>query len=489
MLKVFRQKGVTKKVLWVISTIIIISFAFGFGMGKYSDADKLSATAGKLFGKKVSMKEFRTEYLNARDQAVLMHGADVDRIMPFLDMENETWTRMMLLKEADRKGIKTSDRDIISFIQSMPFFQRNGTFDNKLYETILAHVFKRVPRDFEESMRGQIKIMKMFQTLTGHIVISDDDVKKEYERRNRKVKASYILLEPKTYTSGLSPTSEEIRAYYEANREEFLVPESVNTRYVTIPVAERATADDKKVASLKAAELLIKIKTDGNIDEAAKTNDLKVTESGRFSMDTPDLGLGWPLDVFQQVFEGNTNDVIGPVESKDGFVIIKITEKNVAYTPDFEKARNSVENKVIETHATKIAKEKAENLHSSLMGKLQAGLSFADAAVALDSAVKTTPFFSMGDYLSEIGISEDFQSAAFALNKDMPLSKVIQTAKGPAIIYFDEEQPADMNKFEEVKKDFSTSLYQERRTSIINDLISDVRSRAHLESLLETAKK
>jgi len=489
MLKVFRQKGVAKKVLWVVSAIIIISFGFGFGMGQYSDSDKMNATAGKLFGKKISMKEFRSEYMNARDQAILMHGADVDRIMAFLDMETETWTRMMLLKEADRKGIKATDSEVIAFIQSMPFFQTKSTYDNKLYETILSHVFKRVPRDFEESMRGQIRIMKMFQTLTGHIAISDDDVKKEYERRNRKVKASYVLLQPKTFASTITLDPQEVQAYYDAHRQDFLIPESVNTRYLTVPLAEKATADEKKTASLKANELYTKITADGDIDTAAKAAGIKVKESGRFSMDTPDLDLGWPLDVFQQVFQASTSDVLGPVEAKEGFVIIKVIEKNVAYIPDFEKTKTSVADKMTEERSLKTAKEKAESLHTELAQKMQSGLSFSTAAKEANVIVKATPFFGMGDYLDEIGISEDFESSAFALNKDAALSRVVLTAKGPAIIHFDEEQPADMKKFEEVKKDFGASLHQERRTSIMNDMISDVRSRARLESMLDTVKK
>ncbi|MBF0619088.1 MAG: SurA N-terminal domain-containing protein, partial [Candidatus Omnitrophica bacterium] len=62
MLKVFRHKGVAKKVLWVVSTIIIISFAFGFSMSRYSSASKFNRTAGKLFGQNISAKDFDVNY-------------------------------------------------------------------------------------------------------------------------------------------------------------------------------------------------------------------------------------------------------------------------------------------------------------------------------------------------------------------------------------------------------------------------------------------
>ena len=132
MLKVFRQKGVAKKVLWVVAGIIIISFGFGFGISRYGSAFNLSQTAGKVYGSAVSLKEYHRNYENARDQAVMMHGANVDKILATMDMDNETWTRIILLRAAEKLHIQATDMEVVQFVETIPFFQRDNEFDKRL---------------------------------------------------------------------------------------------------------------------------------------------------------------------------------------------------------------------------------------------------------------------------------------------------------------------------------------------------------------------
>ena len=61
MLKLLRKKGFAKKVIWVVAVIIIISF--GFLGTAYLLSDTVGATyAGKIFGKKVPLDDFRDIY-------------------------------------------------------------------------------------------------------------------------------------------------------------------------------------------------------------------------------------------------------------------------------------------------------------------------------------------------------------------------------------------------------------------------------------------
>ena len=71
MLEILRRKGVNKTILWFIAIVIILSF------GVFGTAYRLDNTvnsAGSLFGHNVSIKEFQTAYLDARDQAIRLYG-------------------------------------------------------------------------------------------------------------------------------------------------------------------------------------------------------------------------------------------------------------------------------------------------------------------------------------------------------------------------------------------------------------------------------
>ena len=162
MLEVLRKKGVNKTILWIIAIVIILSF------GVFGTAYRLDNTvnsAGTMYGHSVSIKDFQQAYLDARDQAIRLYGDEFFKNGNKLDLEQETWDRLILLKEAQKRDIQASDQEVVAFIATIPFFQRSGQFDQTLYEDIVQNpsVFDRSTHDFEEGVRKQIIIKKLLR--------------------------------------------------------------------------------------------------------------------------------------------------------------------------------------------------------------------------------------------------------------------------------------------------------------------------------------
>jgi hypothetical protein len=65
---------------------------------------------------------------------------------------------------------------------------------------------------------------------------------------------------------------------------------------------------------------------------------------------------------------------------------------------------------------------------------------------------------------------------------------VVITPRGPAILHWTATQPIDEKKFEEVKKDFTDSLYAEARVHAMNEVIDSLREKAKLENYLAQIK-
>ena len=100
MLEILRRKGVNKTILWFIAIIVILSF------GVFGTAYRLDNTinsAGTIWGHNVSIKEFQQAYLDARDQAIRMYGEEFFKNGNKLDLEQEAWDRLILLKEAQKR--------------------------------------------------------------------------------------------------------------------------------------------------------------------------------------------------------------------------------------------------------------------------------------------------------------------------------------------------------------------------------------------------
>ncbi len=487
MLKVFRHKGVAKKVLWVVSGIIIISFGFGFGMSRYGSSFNVNQSAGKVYGKTVSLKEYNRHYKNTHDQAVMMHGADIEKMMPMMDMDNETWTRIILLKAAEDRGVKASDMEVIQFVSTIAFFQRDGEFDKRLYANIVNNVFQRDPREFEEGLRDQIKIMKLFAPQLKAINFTDEAIRKEYEHRNQKVQVNYALIAPENFATGVTVEEEALVTYFDTHGADFLEPESINATVITLPLAAKASDTERSKVSEAADALAQKLNVGADIATVTKEFNATVKETGFFNMEAPTPELS-SLELMQQVFNAKTGDILGPVESAQGFQIVKILEKKPAVAPAFEKVKDKIKEAVIKNKTTKIAADKAAQFQKTLVEKIKAGTDFVTSAKELGLESKQTTFFGMGEYIPEIGLSDDFISAAFKLGKDNRLSDVVLTPKGPAILYWTATQPVDEKKFEDVKKDFTATLYSEERVRVMNDVIRSLREKARLENYLAKIK-
>ncbi|MBF0595066.1 MAG: peptidylprolyl isomerase [Candidatus Omnitrophica bacterium] len=489
MLKILRQKGVKKQVLWFISGIIIISFGFGFGMSRYSGQISLTDSAGKVFGKKVSISEFREKYLDTRDQAMMMYGEKFRNVSAMMDLDGETWTRLILVKEANRRNIKVSDAEVIAYIQTIPLFQREGEFDQESYERMVKNAFQREPRTFEEGLRDQIKIMKMFRAETMGLNVPDETVRKEYERRNQKVQVDYVLIDPKTFTSAFPLSDKEMQDYFAAHGQEFMEPDSVKLQYAVFSFAPKATEDEKKAVIEKATAFYKKTTNKTDFAAAAKAAGADVKETGFFNMEQPETETNWTLETQQKIFEASAGDMLAPVQSAAGIDVLKIADKKAAFIPAFEKASDKVKERMLAEKTLAKAREKAADVQKAIAAKVAGGTSFDASAREQGLEKKTTPFFALGEYVPEIGISDDFASAAFALNKDKRLSDVVNTSRGPVVLYWQALQPIDEKKFEEVKKEFSNTLYEEQKVAAMNRVIKEIKEKAGLESYLDKIKR
>ncbi|MFH0752985.1 MAG: SurA N-terminal domain-containing protein [Candidatus Omnitrophota bacterium] len=485
MLKVFRHKGVTKKVLWVVAGLIIVSFAFGGMAMRYGTAFSLTQSAGKIFGQNISLKEFQKNYQDVHDQAVMTHGANAEKFIPMMNLDDETWTRIILLKAAQERGIKVGDMEVIQYIGSIPFFQRDGQFDKRLYTNIVTNVFQREARDFEEGLRNQIKIMKLFSPELKKITLTDEMIRQEYERRNQKVRVSYVMIAPDSLTEGINPDDAKLKEFFTSQRDNFMEPEAVSATIISLPFDAKASGEEKSKTAANAQELVQKLNAGTDLAVAAKSFNATVKETGFFNIDSPSADLTWSFELLQQIFSAKTGDILAPSENANSFKIVKITGKKPAFIPEFEAVQDKVKDAYIKTKSMEAAQVKAAQLQKDIAEKLKSAEGFSAIATGLKLEAKQTGFFGTGEYIPEIGLSDDFTTAAFKLTKDNPLSDVVATSRGPVILYWDAAQPADIKKFEIVKKEFEDSLFAEERIRVMNELLRSLRDKAKLESYLD----
>ena len=474
MLEVLRKKGVNKAVLWIVAIVVILSF------GVFGTAYRLDNTvnsAGTMYGHNVSIKDFEKAYLDARDQAIRIYGEEFFKNGRKIDLEQETWDRLILLKEAQKRDIKATDQEVVAFIATLPYFQRGGQFDQTLYEQIVQNpsVFDRSTLDFEDGVRKQLIIKKLIENVAPDMVLSEAQLKKEYQKRNEKITLQYVLFNAADFGKNLAASDDEIKKFYEDHKEQFRTAPTIVLNYVQ--------TKDKALADTLSKEL-----TPGtNFAAVAKTLKLEVKTSSPFTQDQPILTFASNPDDVAKFFAMKPGEYSPALEAPDGWQIIQLKEKNDSNVPALQDIKSKVKDALLLEKGFALAKPQADKTLSVLTETLKTK-DFKTVATGLGLKVEETPAFGRKDYIANTGLIQEFQQDADGLNTNKRLSGVISTSQGPAIIYLEKMEKPEDAQFDSDKENFRQMLSAEGRNQILITFMSQLRMKADVHNKIKHEK-
>ena len=180
--------------------IIVLCFAV-WGAGSIAvSQEKTASYAGKVFGEKISHKEFLTmlrfydlltrashNSTNTKQQdsaAEEKKTQDVKKPKPHPKTESEqqtpaseppsydqlrgmSWQTIALSREAKHRQIKVSDTEVATEIQRL--FSGTESFNEEFYERWVEANLKTRPREFEEAVRMHLTVQKLREDLLKNI--------------------------------------------------------------------------------------------------------------------------------------------------------------------------------------------------------------------------------------------------------------------------------------------------------------------------------
>ena len=484
MLKLLRRKKVAKRIFYVLAALIIPAFVI-WGSASSIDKNKTPDYAGIIFGKKVSFDDFRQALSAWNTQLKLQYGEKAREISAaFFNPTQAAWERLILLHEAKRRKLKATDAEIITALTNMPFLQKNNNFDPQAYDLFLRYSLNTQPRVFEEQLRENLSMAKLFKEVTGDIAISDEEIKKEYEQLNVQTRVKYVFFPAKGYKDKVSITEDEIQAYYERSKDKFKVPPQINVSYCGAEFKEGANEDERS----KTKEKITKAHTLANgkgLAAAAKEEDLEIKETGLFGFEDPIPGLGWMPQLSSVLFDLSAEKLSKVIETPRGVYIFMIKEKKDAYIPEYTQAKDKAKDALLSERSKEIAFKNSKDLLSAIKTK---AISFEKAAQESGLAVKETPLFAHEGYISELGLAQPLKDAAFKLTKDAVAENPVELEQGFYDIQSLETIPFDEEKFKKEKDDFSKQLLETKRNKAFNDFSENLKKQANLTSLVPDTK-
>jgi len=472
MLEILRRKGVNKTILWFIAIVVILSFGV---FGTAYRLDNSVNSAGTMYNHSVSIKDFQQAYLDTRDQAIILYGDEFFKNGSKLNLEQETWDRLVLLKEAQKRNTQVNDQEVVAFIASIPFFQRSGQFDQMSYENIVRNpsVFDRSTHEFEEGVRKQLMIKKLLESIAPEIVLTESQLKQEYQKRNEKITLQYVLFSASEYGKNFTATEDEIKKFYDQHKDQYMLPPSIVLNYVQ--------SKQKALIDTLSKELF----TGSDFAAVAKKLNLEVNTSAPFTEDQPILTFASNPENIKVFFAMKPGEYSKPLEAPDGWQIVQLKEKKSARVPALEDIKDKIKDAVLVEKGFAIAKPKADQALQELALSTKTK-DFKTAAEALGLKVEQTPAFGRREYIANVGLIQEFQQEADLLNNHKRLSEVIATSQGPAIIYLEKMEKPDDGQFQSDKENFRQMQSAERRNQILISFMSQLRAKANVISKIKT---
>lgn len=141
----------------------------------------------------------------------------------------------------------------------------------------------------------------------------------------------------------LQMTQGQEKAYYDAHKQDFAQPEQVRLSEILIPTAADANDAALAAAKAKADDVEAKLKAGAKFDELAKTE-----SGGSTAAQGGDLGEykrgGLKSKLLEdQTFDLKAGQVTAPIRTRQGYLILKVTEHQYAGTPPLKDVEQQVQ--------------------------------------------------------------------------------------------------------------------------------------------------
>jgi peptidyl-prolyl cis-trans isomerase D len=447
MLKQLRNKKTAKKI-WIGLAIIVVPPFILWGLGGALRSDKT---------KPASSPEYQEALQAVKNMALMRFGDNLSEMQKFMNFEEEARGRILLLKEAAGQKITATDQEVINLIQSYPFFQRNGGFDNRVYSEVLRFVLRTKPRTFEEQARQNLIIQKLYNRATRKVRVSDEEIRDEYRKANEEFSVSYVASLYADSAKGIKPTEKQIKDYFDKNSLQFKQPPAFNLEYI------RSESEEKIQEALKLTDKKEELK------KTAESLNLEFKETGDFSHKDPIPGIGWSAEIFGLISKMKTGEYSPAVKMDKFFYILKLKDKKDSLVPELKTVKDAVKEALIKEESERLAKEKIEACQKKSADAKKCAKKFGLKA-------DSTKPFKFASYVEGIGASDNFWAQAQTL-KDGESSGIITMPSGLYIIKVKDKILVDEKKFAAEKEEFGKKMLDKKKEETFLKFLEELKKK------------
>lgn len=181
MMNFFRKH---RRNIFIITVVVFVASTF-VGFGGYFFGGGGVDTVAIVNGVKIPYQRYNFLYNRSMD-SLRQNGTEITpEVIKQVerDVIQELIQDEVFWQEAKKFGITVSDNELSQDIRRFPAFQRDGTFDHRLYYEFLRRVLRTTPREFEEFRRRQIAFFKLRHFIFSSVVIPQEEISQSYREK------------------------------------------------------------------------------------------------------------------------------------------------------------------------------------------------------------------------------------------------------------------------------------------------------------------
>src|SRR5712671_6268232 len=519
MIRFLQHQTKTKK-LFLSAILAVLILGMVLYLGSAFTNTTASANAQGVYAavgeQEVTTQEIATEARRlARQQ--FPQQAVPDMLMPYFQKSaaDNLVIQHALVEEAHRMGLKVTDQELQQELQKgamgQMFFPKGNFVGKEQYSAFIADNFRVDVPTFERLVKYDLLVRKLQNVVQGAVLVTPDEVKRQFDEQNKKVKFDYAVVSPADLMKKINPTDAELRAYFDRNKARFAnsIPQQRKAAYVVIDASKvpvTITEDDYKRAyserqalfqekeQVDVRHILVKTKEQAlDIEKQEKGGAKFEALAKKYSEDPGSKDTGGlykgvvrnqMVPEFDKVaFSLKPGEISDPVQTSFGFHIIRVD----AHRPATVKPLSAVKTDLEPTIRAQKASAQVNSLADAVLGDAnKEGLDKAAAKHGLN--VVNTDFFGQSASLPGIGSSPAFMQQLFAAKVKGPAEK-LSVGQGFAIAQVVDSKPPATPTFEQAKSQVEQQFKQERANSLLQSKTQELSDRAHALKSLKIAAK
>ncbi len=242
-----------KRIVQIFLGLITLPFAF-WGVDSYVRNAGAGRDMASVAGSKISVPEFEMALRERQDQLRQTMGESFSpEVMNTpevrLGILNSLVDKRLLMLEASKQDLMTSDSMLRDVIRAIPGLQEDGKFSMARYESALRSKGMS-QQQFEARLRQDLTLQQLLGGVseTAFVSTTQADNLLRLQLEERQFNELRIASEP--YADKVKVEADEVQKYYDDNKTRYEVAEQVKAEYVVLSLdalLSQVTVSDAEV--------------------------------------------------------------------------------------------------------------------------------------------------------------------------------------------------------------------------------------------------